>query len=90
MFLPLSLKPLHDPSFDPGESIVMDAETAHVTTVTNREFADAAVKAINENAKLRDLLVHFAKLGDFSGVRPNSDIFKKVVAIKQRGISAID
>jgi hypothetical protein len=90
MFLPLSLKPLDNPSFDPGESIIMDAETAHITTVTNREFAESAVKAINENSKLRDLIDTLAKLGDFSGVRQSSDIFKKIAAIKQRGISAID
>ena len=48
--LPLSVKPLDDPNFDPGESIVMDADTGHLTTISNRSFAEDAVRAINDYA----------------------------------------
>lgn len=58
--LPLSLKPLDDPNHDPGESIVMEADTAHIAAVTNREFAAEAISAINDVAKLRKALEHAA------------------------------
>lgn len=47
MFKPLSVAPLADPSFDPGESQILDADTGYVSTVSNRAFALAAVEAIN-------------------------------------------
>lgn len=46
-FYPLTVEPLADPNFDPGESIVRDAQTASVTSVSDRCFAVAAVHALN-------------------------------------------
>lgn len=56
-FLPLSVKPLDDPSFDPGETVIMDSDAANIATVSNREFALAAVHAINTHRLILKCLV---------------------------------
>jgi len=47
LFCPLSVKPLDNPNFDPGETIILDRDTAHISVVSNRDFAQRAVAAIN-------------------------------------------
>lgn len=49
-FGPLHLKPVHADMG--GESYVMDSQTAQISTVTNDDFANAAVNAINALAWL--------------------------------------
>lgn len=46
------------------------------------EMARAAHAEIK---RLRDEVVTLAKLGDFSGLRPNSDVLKLVVRLKRAG-----
>lgn len=50
-FLPLSLVRLADPNHDPGQRIVMDADTAYIGTISSN-LAEAAVRAINAAGKL--------------------------------------
>jgi hypothetical protein len=50
-FMPLSLEPLADPNFDPGEHQVMDAEDAHIFKIIgSRERAELIIAALNRTA----------------------------------------
>lgn len=50
-----------------------------------QEAAEMIAAMEAEIARLQAQVVTLAKLGDFSGLRPNSETFKMVVEIKRAG-----